>query len=61
MIIIKRCTLRLNMELFERIRLLAKVYNLNVNAMMIFLMEIGYLKMIGDDKIEEKNIYRRRS
>lgn len=43
----KRFTVRLRSELFERIKLLAKEYHLSINKMIIKLLEIGYLKMIG--------------
>ena len=46
--IIKRFHINLRLELFERVKLLAKEYNLSINKMMIKLIEIGYLKMIGD-------------
>ncbi len=58
MIIIKRFHIRLKNELFERVKLLSKEYNMSINKTFIYLIEIGYLKMIGDGKNEKKNLYR---
>jgi predicted HicB family RNase H-like nuclease len=43
----KRTTLRFRNELYERVKLMAKEYNLSINKMIIKLIEIGYLKMLG--------------
>lgn len=43
----------LPIELFNRIRLMAEYYNLNISKMMTKLLEIGYIDMIkGDDDHE---------
>lgn len=36
----------LPIDLFNRIKLMAKFYNLDISKMMIKLLEIGYLKML---------------
>lgn len=50
----KRFCIRLRIELYDRVKLLAKHYNMSINKMVIRLIEIGYMKMIGDDSYEEK-------
>ena len=45
----KRFHITMRIELFERVRLLAKEYGISINKMMIKLIEKGYIKMIGDD------------
>ncbi len=45
----KRFNIRMRIELFERVKLLAKEYGLTTNKMMIRLIEKGYMKMIGDE------------
>jgi predicted DNA-binding protein len=55
---IKRFCIRLRTELYDRVKLLARHYNMSANKMFIKLIEIGYLKMIGDDSFEKKNIHR---
>ena len=39
-------------ELYDRVKLLAKHYNMSINKMVIRLIEIGYMKMIGDDSYD---------
>ena len=41
-------------ELYDRVKLLAKHYNMSTNKMIIRLIEIGYIKMMGDDSYEGK-------
>lgn len=43
----KECKIRMRLELYNRLNLLAKEYNLSLNKMMIKLLEIGYLEMLG--------------
>ncbi|MBO5184065.1 MAG: hypothetical protein J6B64_06730, partial [Bacilli bacterium] len=50
----KRFCIRLRIELYDRVKLLAKHYNMSINKMVIRLIEIGYMKMIGDDSYEGK-------
>ena len=50
----KRFCIRLRIELYDRVRLLAKHYNMSTNKMIIRLIEIGYMKMLGDDSYEVK-------
>lgn len=38
--------LYLPFELFDRIKLMAKFYNLSISKMMIQLLEMGYIKML---------------
>lgn len=45
----KRFEFYLPQELFERIKLMAKFYNLPVSKMMIRLLEIGYIRNLGGD------------
>lgn len=54
----KKYCIRLRIELFERVKLLAKHYNMSVNKMFIKLIEIGYIKMIGDDVVEGKKQFK---
>ena len=42
------------LELFEKVSLLAKNYNISINKMMIRLLEIGYLEFIRSEISEEK-------
>lgn len=37
-------------ELFERIKLLAKYYNISITKLMIELLEIGYVDMLDTRK-----------
>ena len=41
------------MDLFEKVKLLAKTYNISINKMMIRLLEIGYLEFIKSEIGEE--------
>ena len=50
----KKYLLRLNDTLFN---LLAKDYNVSINKMFIKLIEIGYLKFIGEEYGEKENLY----
>lgn len=52
--IMDRFNLKINKELLDRIRLMAKHYNTTITKMIIHLLEIGYMKMIdkGDDANE---------
>ena len=50
----KRFCIRLRIELYDRVKLLAKHYNISTNKMIIRLIEIGYIKMMGDDSYEGK-------
>ena len=54
LIIIKKFLLRFRIELFEKIALLAKSYNMSTNKMMIRLLEMGYLEFIRSEISEEK-------
>lgn len=42
----RRFNLYLLEELFERIKLLAKFYNISITKLMMELLEIGYIDMI---------------
>ena len=42
----RRFNLYLPEELFERIKLLAKFYNISITKLMVELLEYGYLNMI---------------
>ena len=53
----KKYLLRLNDTLFNRVNLLAKDYNVSINKMFIKLIEIGYLKFIGEEYGEKENLY----
>ena len=52
---IKTYLIRFRMDLFEKVKLLAKTYNISINKMMIRLLEIGYLEFIKSE-IGEKTI-----
>ena len=52
---IKTYLIRFRLELFEKVKLLAKTYNISINKMMIRLLEIGYLEFIKSE-IGEKTI-----
>ena len=41
-------------ELFERIKLLLKFYNLSITKIMVELLEIGYVEMLNTRKINNK-------
>lgn len=49
----RRFNLYLPEELFERIKLLAKFYNISVTKLMVELLEIGYIDMIDTKKINK--------
>lgn len=53
-----RFNLKINKELLDRIKLMARYYKISTTKMIIQLLEIGYLKMIekGDNN-EKKNLY----
>lgn len=42
----KKFNAYLPFELFERVKLLAKTYNMSITKMMVELIEIGYIKML---------------
>ena len=42
----RRFNLYLPEELFERIKLLSKFYNISITKLMVELLEIGYIDMI---------------
>lgn len=42
----KKFNVYLPFELFERVKLLAKTYNMSITKMMVELIEIGYIKML---------------
>lgn len=42
----KKFNVYLPFELFERVKLLAKTYNMSITKMMVQLIEIGYIKML---------------
>ena len=42
----KKFNVYLPFELFERVKLLAKTYNMSISKMMVELIEIGYIKML---------------
>lgn len=46
----RRFNLYLQEELFERIKLLAKFYNISITKLMVELLEIGYIDMIDTRK-----------
>ena len=46
----RRFNLYLPKELFERIKLLAKFYNISITKLMVELLEIGYIDMIDTRK-----------
>ena len=41
-------------ELFERIKLLSKFYNISITKIMVELLEIGYVEMLNTRKINNK-------
>lgn len=45
----QRFNMYLPQELFDRIKLMAKFYNMPVSKMMTELMELGYIKKLGGD------------
>lgn len=42
----KKFNVYLPFEFFERVKLLAKTYNMSITKMMVELIEIGYIKML---------------
>jgi len=46
MMYMRRFNLYLPEELFERIKLLAKFYNISITKLMVELLEYGYMDMI---------------
>ena len=42
----KKFNVYLPFELFERVKLMAKIYNKSITKMMVELIEIGYIKML---------------
>ena len=46
----RRFNLYLPEELFERIKLLSKFYNISITKLMVELLEIGYIDMIDTRK-----------
>lgn len=50
MMYMRRFNLYLPEELFERIKLLAKFYNISITKLMVELLEIGYIDMIDTRK-----------
>lgn len=49
----RRFNLYLPEELFERIKLLSKFYNISITKLMVELLEIGYIDMIDTRKINK--------
>ena len=47
----KRFNFYLPFELFDRVELMAKVYNISITKMIIELIEIGYIKMLEKNNI----------
>lgn len=45
----QRFNMYLPQELFDRIKLMARFYNMPVSKMMTELMELGYIKKLGGD------------
>lgn len=52
----RRFNLYLPVELFKRIKLLSKFYNISITKLMVELLEIGYIDMI--DTRENKQVYK---
>ena len=46
----RRFNLYLPEELFERIKLLSKFYNMSITKLMVELLEIGYIDMLDTRK-----------
>ena len=53
MMYMRRFNLYLPVELFERIKLLSKFYNISITKLMVELLEIGYIDMIDTRKINK--------
>lgn len=45
--------LYLPFELFDRIKLMAKFYNLSISKMMTQLLEMGYIKMLQNHNYKD--------
>lgn len=50
--------IRMNIDLFKRIKILAEKYHISINEIMIELLENGYLKMLERNSNESTNFYR---
>lgn len=50
MMYMRRFNFYLPEELFERIKLLAKFYNISITKLMVELLEIGYIDMLDTRK-----------
>lgn len=50
MLYMRRFNLYLPEELFERIKLLSKFYNISITKLMVELLEIGYIDMLDTKK-----------
>ena len=50
MMYMRRFNFYLPEELFERIKLLSKFYNISITKIMVELLEIGYLEMLNTSK-----------
>ena len=48
--------LYLPFELFDRIKLMAKFYNVSISKMMKELLEIGYIEMLKNHNYNKKNM-----
>ncbi len=46
----RRFNFYLSEELFERIKLLSKFYNISITKIMVELLEIGYVEMLNTIK-----------
>ncbi len=51
----KRFEFWLRLELFERIKLMAKFYNKPISKIMIELLEIGYITKLKYDSYKDKD------
>lgn len=50
----KRFDLYMPQDLFERIKLMAKFYNISITKMMIELLERGYIQMLENGGIKNE-------
>ena len=48
----RRFNLKLPIELYDRIKLMANFYNVSVTKMIIQLLEIGYIEMLKMSNLE---------
>lgn len=46
----RRFNLKLPIELFERIKLMANFYNVSITKMIVQLLEIGYIGMLNVER-----------